>query len=45
LQGTADWNENIKRGMQTLFYEFFSLAENGNRKAGDELCKNSNYME
>jgi hypothetical protein len=21
------------------------LAENGNRKAGDELCKNSNYME
>ena len=20
LQGTADWNENIKRGMQTLFY-------------------------
>jgi hypothetical protein len=25
--------------------EFFSLAENGNRKARDEMCKNSNYME
>jgi hypothetical protein len=53
LQNWASWEDRIlishEHNMTKSVYTNVMLNvngwENGNRKAGDELCKNSNYME